>query len=208
MEALTGFDQLGDRDGVVVAYPDALNGTWNQAPAIMGSVPDDVGFINGLIDHLANAGCIDRTKVFAAGFSNGGGMTYRLACDSATTLTAIGLVSTDYLGSSDCKRSAPIAVFALHGKADTTMPLAGVTYGTSVHPSVLVWASGWAAANGCQPTPATRDTSTATRLSWTTRCSGGASVTLTEINRGTHEWFRGDSDATQSIWTFLRGQGL
>src|SRR5437879_5623447 len=44
IEGYSGLDRLADDDGALVVYPGALHGEWNQAPAVMGSVPDDIGY--------------------------------------------------------------------------------------------------------------------------------------------------------------------
>jgi poly(3-hydroxybutyrate) depolymerase len=50
---------MADRVGALVAYPDALRGQWNQAPAVLGSEPDDVRFLVQLVDTLVAAACAD-----------------------------------------------------------------------------------------------------------------------------------------------------
>src|SRR5207302_2556128 len=144
------------------------------------SVPDDIGYLQALSASLQAAGCVHLGRVFASGLSNGAGMAYRLACSSSLPVVAIATVSGDYLGSDRCVLDHPVAAFAMHGTADTRVPLGGVTYGTSVHPPVERWAQGWASLDGC---------TVRSGLSWT-GCRGGVTVTLVEIPGGGHVWFR------------------
>jgi polyhydroxybutyrate depolymerase len=205
LEVDSGLDAIADRDGAVIAYPDALKGQWNQAPAVMGSTPDDAGFLVQLVNRLVAMGCADPQRVYAIGVSNGGGMAYRLACEAADRVAAIGLVSADYLGSDRCARSRPVAAIAFHGTADTRVPLGGVTYGTSVHPPVESWAAAWAVRNGCSTAPVHTVVAGARVLHWQ-GCPQMADVLLYEVSGGTHGWFKSPVDASILSWEFFRGR--
>src|SRR5690349_15114837 len=67
------FDELADRDGAVVVYPQALGDPrWNDGAPIAtgaGPAPDDLGFLAALIDALATELGVDRKRVYAVGFS-------------------------------------------------------------------------------------------------------------------------------------------
>jgi polyhydroxybutyrate depolymerase len=137
-------------------------------------------------------------------------MAERLACDepgrAAWTVAAIATVSADYLGADRCARTAPVAAVALHGTADQTVPMGGVTHGTSVHPPVVPWAAGWARRNGCGGVPARSAVRGADVLAWPS-CPAGADVVLYEVAGGRHEWFRDPVDATALSWAFFRERG-
>jgi polyhydroxybutyrate depolymerase len=207
LEVDSGLDAVADREGAIVAYPDALRRQWNQAPAVMGSTPDDTGFLEQLVDRLVAAGCADAQRVYAIGVSNGGGMAYRLACDAAERIAAIGLVSADYLGSDRCSRSRPVPAIAFHGTADTRVPIDGVTYGTSVHPPVVSWATGWATRNGCSAIPTHAAVAGAHVLHWQA-CPQRADVVLYEVTGGAHGWFKAPIDANTLSWSFFDGRSL
>ena len=68
------WDSLSDRDGFFVVYPQGVLDQWNAA-LDPGGV-DDVGFLTALIDHLVRTFPIDPNRVYVAGMSNGGAMTY------------------------------------------------------------------------------------------------------------------------------------
>lgn len=207
MESTTNFDDVADRDGAIVVYPDAANGQWNQAPAVLGSDPDDVTFLTAIVDRLTANGCVSPERVYVTGISNGGGMAYRMACDARVPVAAIGTVSADYLGGDKCSRSNAVPAIALHGTSDSRVPLGGVTYGTSVHPPVEQWASDWAVRNGCRaanPAVSTDPTLSARVLQWQ-ECPPAGAVVLYEIDGGGHEWFGG---ATSKVWAFFRQHSL
>ena len=79
------WDGLADAGKFVVAYPDGLGRTWNvDGETCCGRSGregvDDVGFIGAAVaDIVKNLG-IDPAKVYATGMSNGGIMSYTLAC--------------------------------------------------------------------------------------------------------------------------------
>src|ERR1700744_1613365 len=65
------FDELADKYGFLVVYPDGFESTWNDC---RGGSPfsskrlkiDDTGFIKSLLDHEVTAHALDRKRVFAA----------------------------------------------------------------------------------------------------------------------------------------------
>src|SRR5207237_8315757 len=89
-----GRDAVCDREGFAVVYPEGEHGHWNDGRGdANGSAPvDDVAFIRTLIDTLAAAYPIDTDRVYATGISNGGIMSYRLACDLSDKIAAIAPV--------------------------------------------------------------------------------------------------------------------
>lgn len=98
----TGMNQHADRYGYIVVYPNGTGRwskrllTWNAGSccgsAAHGQV-DDVGFSLQLIDYLAERLPVDKTRVYATGFSNGGMMAYRLAVEAGDRIAAIAPVA-------------------------------------------------------------------------------------------------------------------
>lgn len=126
MESLSGFNDLADSKGFLVAYPDGFMTTWNAGDccgaAKIGKI-DDVGFLTKLIDKLTKAGLADPDRVYATGFSNGAGMAYRMACERPGKVAAIGVVSAAL--AMDCDPAEPTSVMVFHGTADRSVPYAG-----------------------------------------------------------------------------------
>lgn len=118
-ERAYGWDQLADSARFVVAYPDGEGRAWNTNGGCCGRPArdnvDDVGFINAVVrDISANIG-IDADRVYATGISNGGMMSYALACNTGT-FAAIGPDSATQLDS--CAAPHPTSVMHIHGTAD------------------------------------------------------------------------------------------
>ena len=123
------FDKLADQFGAVVVYPQASGerphwGAWRVGAPGAPPPPDDLGFLSALIDTLAGELAIDRKRVFAAGFSNGASMVYRLACERPELVAAIAPVSGGMFPDIPpvCRQGAPVSIIGMHGTADPIVP--------------------------------------------------------------------------------------
>jgi polyhydroxybutyrate depolymerase len=237
MERLTlqGLDRIADREGAVVAYPDGVGKGWNDGRSDLRSQAtrqnvDDVGFLRALVMDLASSLPIDRSRVYATGISNGGMMSYRLACDAADVFAAVAPVAADFGSelSSRCAPARPISIAIFQGTEDPIMPWAGgeVRILVFTHGHVISAADSfdrWRALDRCGD-PSSSDpraaeppdgTSVVTHLAGP--CAAGTEVRLYEIRGGGHTWPSGQPylgprlvgrvshalDANQEIWSFL-----
>ncbi len=116
------FDTLSDQSRIMIAYPDALQGTWNSEKKV--SQPDDRGFIRAVILYFRQKYNVDPERIYVLGMSTGGLMTYQLACDSADMVTAIATVAAAMPLSlaSTCKPARPIPVLMINGTSDPILP--------------------------------------------------------------------------------------
>ncbi|MBI4933294.1 MAG: alpha/beta fold hydrolase [Actinobacteria bacterium] len=134
-ERSSGFDAQADEHGFIVVYPDGVGAgadetqlrTWNAGgccgPAVRKDV-DDVGFIRALIDVMEDRYSIDPAQVFAVGHSNGGFMSYRLACELSDRIVAVGLQAGGLMIDT-CSPERPVSLLHIHGAEDTNVPLEG-----------------------------------------------------------------------------------
>lgn len=130
-----------EQEGFIVVYPDGVPNplgirTWNAGGCCgysMNNNIDDAGFISALLDTLFSELAIDTVRVYATGMSNGGFMSYRLACELSERFAAIAPVSaTMTIDVCDPVRAMP--VIALHSYLDTSVPyLGGIGDGVSNH---------------------------------------------------------------------------
>jgi polyhydroxybutyrate depolymerase len=127
------FDELADREGVVVAYPDGYGGYWNEC-RVVGDYEakrqriDDVTFLRALIDWFARRHKVARDRVFATGVSAGGQMVYRVALEAPELVRAIAAVSASLPTRENqiCTPSGrPIAVMIINGTEDPINPYNG-----------------------------------------------------------------------------------
>ncbi|SBW17601.1 putative hydrolase/esterase LpqP [Candidatus Protofrankia californiensis] len=154
-----GFDALAVRAGFAVAYPDGLNASWDAGTCCGQSAAehvDDVGWLRALISHLEQHYPIDRQRVILTGFSNGGMIAYRYACEHAAEIAGIAVVAAS-LQVADCAPAKPVTVVAIHGQLDERVPYTGDAWsealGTPLQ-SVRRSLSPFRASAGCpEPSP-------------------------------------------------------
>ncbi|MFP5319727.1 MAG: alpha/beta hydrolase family esterase [Acidimicrobiia bacterium] len=214
MVEATGFDRVAEREGLVVAYPEGVNETWNAGYCCLGRAttgPDDVGFLTRLIDDVAAKNAIDTGRVYAVGVSAGAMMAYRLACEEAGRIAGVGSVAGAMV-LDDCHPVRPVSVIEIHGTADGLVPYeGGHTAGGATQPSppTPAVAQRWAELNACPTPPATKAEGAVSTSTWT-GCAAGTGVKLVTIEGGGHTWFAqglgpvsGAVDATSQVWGFL-----
>lgn len=220
---ISRWNGLADQHGFIVVYPAGTGfprrwRAYGQAGAT-GDPQPDVTFIADLIDHLAARYSIDAYRVYVNGFSNGGGMTYLLACRLADRIAAAGGVAGAYLYPLDACRSARAVPFiTFHGTADPIVPYDG---GPSrsfdiPFPALPQWMAGLARLDGCDPTaqplPADGPVSGVRYAG----CRDGAEVAFYTIEGGGHAWPGSEPlprfivghtpqeiDATAMMWAFF-----
>ncbi|MBO2455880.1 hypothetical protein J4573_53015 [Actinomadura barringtoniae] len=126
IENQSGLDQVSDANGFLVAYPDGFMGTWNGGGccsfARVADI-DDVSFIDKLISTLVNEGVADPKRIYLTGFSNGGGLAYKYACDRPGKVAALGVVSGAL--ATPCGKQTDLSILAFHGTADFSVPYFG-----------------------------------------------------------------------------------
>lgn len=126
----TGFDRLADRDGVLVAYPEGFRNSFNAGlccGAAAELAVDDLGYLTDVVADLRRRGA---GRVAVVGFSNGGMMAYRFACERPDLVDSVGV----YAGTLEipvCR--GRIRALHLHGAEDVTVPFAGAAYSGLLH---------------------------------------------------------------------------
>jgi polyhydroxybutyrate depolymerase len=214
------FRAIADTANFIIAHPNGtLDGSgsrfWNALGS--GSTVDDLGFITALLDHISTQYSIDPDRVYSTGMSNGGFMSYDLACFRSQRFAAIASVTGTMISPrlSACASTHPMPVMQIHGTADGTVPYAGG--GGLVGVETLV--NYWVQYNNCNPTPAvtqvpnisTTDGSTAEHYVYSGGTSG-SSVELYKVLGGGHTWpgavfntgvTNQDFKASIEIWRFF-----
>ncbi len=129
---LSGFDRLADKEGFLVVYPDAVENHWNDGRNNPYSYAarqnlNDVKFISALIDHLGSKYNLDPKRVYATGVSNGGMMSFRLACELSDRIAAIAAVAASMPETlyDHCTPQHPVSVLIIHGTDDPLVPWNG-----------------------------------------------------------------------------------
>ena len=223
---LSEWNRLAESQGFIVVYP---SGIGSAGPRVWhvdngGGLKRDVTFISELIDKLEAAYNIDPTRIYANGFSNGGGMAFVLSCTLSDRIAAVGMVGgAQLLPWSWCTDHRPVPMIAFHGTADHMTPYNGGRTWVAPEPlpSIPTWTANWARRNRCGANPAESAVAAdVTRLEYT-NCADDAAVVLYTLGGGGHswpggkplpEWFVGPTsrsiDATRQMWAFFREHQL
>ena len=212
---MTRWNDLADRDGFIVVYP---SGADTAGPRIWRS--RDVTYIGQLIDRLERDYDIDRTRIYANGFSNGGGMTFALSCTIADRLAAVGMVgAAQPVPWRWCRDARPIPMIAIHGTDDRFAPYHGgespIVPPGHPFPSIPGWVAKWATRNRCAPTPI--ESRVARDVVRTAYAPCAADVVFYTVVGGGHQWFGGRPlpewfvghdprtiDTTAEMWRFFK----
>lgn len=126
---------------------------WNVGAWTIGSTVDDIDFINTIIDLIDDKAAINKNRIYSSGMSNGGFMSYNLACNLSSRIAAIvsvtGSFSSEMLA--DCNPEHPTPVMQIHGTLDPTVPFNGNSaLGMVPIETTLEF---WADYNLCNPVP-------------------------------------------------------
>jgi polyhydroxybutyrate depolymerase len=124
----SGYRELADAEGFIVAYPDGIDDAWNVGPCCTTSREvDDLGFARAMVDFISERGCVDPKRIYATGYSMGGGMSHYLACQAADVFAAVVPAAFDLLEpeEQDCEPARPISVLSFRSTNDIIVPYEG-----------------------------------------------------------------------------------
>jgi polyhydroxybutyrate depolymerase len=196
MEQATRYTPQAARSGFVVAYPTAsADHFW--------SIANDQDKLSRTLDAIERVACIDPSRVYVSGISNGGYMATVLACRMAGRIAAAALFAPAVSGFGDCSPSRPLSVLEVHGTSDPIVPYAGVP----------AFVAAWAQRDGCAArSTATRRSAKVTVFRWP-GCDGGAQVEHLRLTGGKHiellpQLRAAGVDPAATAWSFLRTHRL
>lgn len=157
-EQFFGLQAEAESRGYLTVYPDGTKDRtgaqfWNATKACcdFGSTKiDDSAYLLSIVNDVQKRYAVDPKRVFFAGHSNGGFMSYRMACEHADTIAAIvsmaGAMTDD---AKLCIPTNPVSVVQVHGTADSTIAFAGSSIGGNAYPSAADSIASWAEVDGC-----------------------------------------------------------
>ena len=239
---LSGYEDLAETEGFIVVHPTGIparGGDLNSWELIhFGDDPakNDVAFANDLLDLLIADYCVDESRVYATGMSNGGLFTSRLVCDMSDRLAAAASVSGT-THPDDCDPDRAVPYISYHGTADTVAPFDGSGETVLTEEGVVEEGSNtelflqvipeefaqFAGTMGCDPTGTREQLSTDVIATSYSGCDDDVPLTFYEIVDGGHLWpntplaeqlgdFRGyittEIDATVNSWAFFEQHTL
>ncbi len=230
------FNALADRDGFYVVYPQGIDKSWNDGRPdnISGAHRkgiDDVGFLQALIADLSTRYPIDERRIFVTGISNGGLMSFQLACSQPDTIRAIAPVTAQIPVAITplCTADSTVSLAVFNGTEDPLVPYNGGQIKAfrrkrgavlSTDETIRIWRQ----KNRCSPQATT--TQLADRADDGTRvtkieydlCEDESKVVLYRIDGGGHTWPDGlqylpewlvgrttrDINGCDEIWGFFK----
>lgn len=213
------FRPIADTANFIIVHPNGLAplGTtlWNAG--YYAGAPYDLDFMDKLIDSLSASYNINQNRIYSCGMSNGGIMSYHMACNLNERFAAIGSVTGSMTSSmyGTCTPPQAIPVIEIHGTSDGTVPYSGGSGFAHIDSVVKFWSN----FNACDPIPVvinypdvvTSDLCTATEYLYANGTSG-AEVVLVKITSGGHTWpgapisigvTNRDFDASIRLWQFF-----
>ncbi len=161
-EAYFNFEPLAESRGFLYVHPDGTVDArgeqfWNATDACcsFGSdAIDDEAYLLSVIEQVSADYNVDPKAVFLAGHSNGGFMSYRMACRHADTIAGIAsLAGATFADTDDCAPSEPVSVLQVHGTSDDTILFEGGSIIGVQYPGAQETVDSWVAYNGCDTTP-------------------------------------------------------
>ena len=203
MQSVAEFDDIADLANFLVVYPRGVGGSWNTGEAGPGSAiaqnVDELAFIRQMLSDLGTITSIDPKHIYAVGFSQGGALVYRLACDMSDTFAAIASVSGP-MEYSACQPSQAVSVIHVHGLADTFVPYSGG--GSYDLPPVEQGIATWVQLDDCTGSAQVeKPTNIITHTAYAA-CQAGTAVELYTIDTGGHAWPYG-WPASEIVWDFF-----
>ncbi len=213
------FRTIADTAGFILLHP---NGTADQSNNLYWNAgfnaagPNDTGFLLALTDSISANYNINQGRIYSTGMSNGGIMSYYLACHSNRFAAIASVTGTMTRANyAQCTPSKATPVMEIHGTADATVPYTGSSSFIPIDSVVKYWAN----YNQCNATPTVSnvpninvvDGATAVRSVY----SGGTNGTTVEhykIVNGAHTWPGApitigvtcmDFSASKEIWRFF-----
>jgi len=208
------FRDIADTANFIIVHPKGLlnaNGEshWNYG----NSTGDDIGFINALYDKLIIDYNININRVYSVGMSNGGAMSYYLACDMSDKIASIASVTgaMTFIQLSSCNPIHPTPILQIHGTNDTIVGFSSMIFGIDY----------WKNYNNCDliadtisiPDYVLSDSSTVDHIIFKNG-NNGVTTELYKVYNGGHTWpgtsaffnngvVNYDIDASVEIWKFF-----
>jgi len=219
-KALSKLPKKAEEEGFIAVFPRGTGDplSWNGGGCCGDAEEqnvDDVAFTAAMLDKLESKLCVDKRRIFATGYSNGGYMTHRLACELSDRIAAFGSVAGQlaFLG---CDPQRPVPVMHFHGTADETVPFEGRPEDDvlSVDETIDFWSS----VGACQTGPVEVFQNGDATCEQYSDCAAGVEVELCVIDEGGHTWPGGlggplveglagkvsrDVNANDRLWDFF-----
>ena len=184
---------------------------WNSGGWTIGSTVDDVDFIDTIIALVSQKYDLNQNRIYSTGMSNGGFMSYHLACNLSSKIAAVASVTGSMSSETyeSCNPDHPTSILQIHGSIDVTVPFQGNSaLGMRSVNDVMDY---WKLYNACDVDPTSIiidyfDIEIAVQHDTYSNCLNDVHVELYKIEGMGHTWpYKGryGISATEIIWEFI-----
>jgi polyhydroxybutyrate depolymerase len=134
---------------------------WNAGDACCDfdrSDVDDSTYLADVITEISRSYEVDPARVAVVGYSNGGFMAYRMACEHADLVSHVVAVAGATPGDpARCQPTEPVDVLHVHGTDDPVIEYDGGNFGLADYPSAAGSVAAWAVLDSCRTGPTRRE---------------------------------------------------
>lgn len=209
IEKHTGFSEVADREGFIVAYPNGIGlfslfRHWNAGfccGKAMKKEIDDVGFVLRVVDDVAGGFAVDPERIYVVGHSNGGMLAYRIAATRPQRVAAVavfgGAIGGTPKGAGQPETVPaplqPVPILIAHGRADESIPYEPRDPGEKAKPPAFLSAreavAFWVEHNDCEAEPSRESICSGAVESTTwTACDNDTEVLAYSVDDWGHDW--------------------
>jgi len=218
-ESYMKFVPLAEEKKFIMVYPDGtIDSTgrrfWNAADtwhSFFSDVDDDA-YLLSILDEIESNYSIDAKRIYFVGHSNGGFMSYRMACSHSGRIAAIAsLAGASFFKPTDCGAKSSVSVLQVHGTNDEIILYEGGQIFGKSYPSAVASVTQWATLNQCTQNAVTRSTKLdlddniaedETSVATWTNCRNSSEVELWTMENSSHVPRLGSTFATK-VWEFF-----
>ncbi len=217
MALITDMNRIAEENGFIAVYPDGMNdsmppnqgGEWNYVrgvPIFVSFIErDDTQFLIDMVADISQGLNVDQSRLYLTGFSNGGFMTQRVACEASDAFAAFAPVGATLFPGLETlcieQETGTLPIMLMHGTEDVSIPWEGSQRagpgGQMVfYTSPVVTAVGtWALHNGCDANApeitqleSNGETNTIVNIVDFQDCAEGGKTIFYMIEGGGHNW--------------------
>ncbi len=199
----SGQLEQSNKRGFIVAWPQGVLNSWNAygcCSVANATNVDDVGFMRSIIETLKARANVDKHRVYFTGWSNGGGLAQRMACEAADIVEAVAAISYPLNGPEQCHPSRPISLTEFAGTADALVPY----YGSPLFQPARASFADWKEKNGCTDNLTRKQLNGGSRDETYEVCKGGVRTGLVTIFLGQHNLY----DEKDPVKNAANGHGI
>lgn len=221
MMSYSGMNKVADEEKFLVVYPQGTkdqrgNNFFNVGYEFHASSKvDDLGFIKALVTKLTEDYQVNPNHIFATGMSNGGDLSYFLACYASDMFQAVAPIAGTMMQTTieTCKPQKGMPIFAVHGKADEVTYFDGDMANRDKwgpYPGIPAVIEHWVDVNAVEISKQvdldniTNFTASNEALSFDRYLSDTSDHEVwLYIHSGGHDWSLKELDTSSEIWSFF-----